>query len=51
MPEKLEIQVLGGVVRASVSGVFNLDKTKTFFLDILRRAREEKIDKVLNALG
>ena len=47
MPEKLEIEVLDGVVRASVSGAFSLDNAKTFFQEILRRAREEGVNKIL----
>ena len=47
MPEKLEIEVVGGVVRASVSGTFNLDNAKTFFQEILRRSHEEEVDRIL----
>jgi hypothetical protein len=47
MPEKLEIEVLDGVVRASASGAFSLDNAKTFFQEILLRAREEGVDKIL----
>ena len=47
MPERLEIEVLDGVVRASVSGTFSLDNAKTFFQEILGRAREEGVNKIL----
>ena len=47
MPEKLEIEVVDRIVRASVSGAFSLDNAKTFFLEILRRAREEGLDRIL----
>ena len=47
MPEKLEIEVVGGVVRASVSGAFSLDNAKAFFNEIYRRSREEKVDRIL----
>ena len=48
MPEKLEIEVRDGVVRASVSGTFSLDNAKTFSQAILRRAREQEVNKILN---
>lgn len=47
MPEKLEIEVLDGIIFASVSGAFSLRNAKTFFQEILRRAREEKVDRIL----
>jgi hypothetical protein len=47
MPEKLEIKVLEGIVWASVSGRFSLENAKTFFLEILQRARAEGINKIL----
>ncbi len=47
MPEKLEIEVLDDIVRVSVSGMFSLANAKAFFQEILCRAREEEIDKIL----
>lgn len=47
MPEKLEIKVLDGIVWASVSGKFILENAKTFFLEILRSAYTEGINKIL----
>ena len=47
MPEKLEIEVLDGVVRASVSGAFSLDNAKTFSQKILRCEREQAVNKIL----
>ena len=47
MPEKLIIEVSDGIVRASVSGVFSLDNAKAFFNEMLRRAREEGINRIL----
>ncbi len=47
MPERLKIEVLDGIVRASVSGAFSLDNAKEFFQQILRRARQEKVDRIL----
>ena len=47
MPEKLEIEVLDGVVRASTSGAFSLGNAKKFFQEILHRAHEEGVDKIL----
>ena len=47
MPEILEIEVKNGIVRTSVSGAFSIDNAKTFFQQILRRARQEEADRIL----
>jgi len=47
MPEKCEIEVLDGIDRASVSGAFILGNANTFFVEILRRAQEEKLGRIL----
>ena len=47
MPEQLKIEIVDGILRASVSGPFSLVNAKTFFQEILRVAREENLDKIL----
>jgi len=47
MPEHLEIDIVEDVVRASVSGAFNLNNAKRFFQEILGRARKEKVEAIL----
>jgi hypothetical protein len=47
MPETLEIEVLDGIVRASVSGKFILENAKSFLQQIVWRAKEELAKKVL----
>ncbi len=47
MPQEMAIEVLDGMVRASASGAFDLANAKTFFEEILRRARQEKVDRIL----
>jgi anti-anti-sigma regulatory factor len=47
MPEKLEIKVLDGIVRAMVSEVFSLENAKEFINEILYRASKEGVKKIL----
>ncbi len=47
MPEELKIEAIDGIVQALLSGAFNLDNTKMFFLQTLQKAREEKANKIL----
>ena len=47
MPEKLVINVFDETVQATVSGTFNLNNAKLFFQEILRRANDEKLNRIL----
>jgi len=41
------MEVVDGIVRAEVSGAFNLENAKLFFLRILEHARDHGVDRVL----
>ena len=47
MPEYLVIDVKDHIVQVTVSGAFKLQNAKTFFLEILKRAQEENLYKIL----
>ena len=47
MPEKREIKVLDGIVRAMVSEAFSLENAKEFIKEILYRASKEGVKKIL----
>lgn len=47
MPEKLEIQITDGVLRASVSGIFDSANARQFFLEILKPADAGETERIL----
>ena len=47
MPQKLAIEVIDQILRVSASGIFNLNNAKLFFQEILKRAHEEELNRIL----
>jgi len=47
MQGELDIIIADGILRVSSSGPFNLHNAKTFFQEVIRRAREEGVHNIL----